>query len=133
MAGKAEVEGQGIRRVGCGGAQLGVQCGPSSDKARIERSSGRVAGWYLPVLVVDEKRLGTNGVRVLLVVKRVAVGKVAGGFEQAVGIRSRKRWYRHKMSRKQLVGIIGQRMQAGGGREVLVEVQEVWEGWTGQV
>ena len=39
----------------------------------------------------------------------------------------------HKMSRKQLVGISGQRVQADGGREVLVEGQEVWEEWTGQV
>ena len=43
----------------------------------------------------------------------------------------RKEWYRHKMSREQLVGISGQRMQAYGGREVLVEGQEVWEEWTG--
>ena len=36
------------------------------------------------------------------------------------------------MSRKQLVGITGQRVQADGGSEVLVEGQEVWEEWTGQ-
>ena len=36
--------------------------------------------------------------------RRVAVGKAAGGVEQTVGLRSRKEWYRHKMSRKQLVG-----------------------------
>ena len=64
--------------------------------------------------------------------RRVAVGKEAGGFEQAVGIRSRKEWYRHKMSRKQLVGISGQRVQTDGGSEVLVEGQEVWEEYTGQ-
>ena len=50
-----------------------------------------------------------------------------------MGIRSRKEWYRHKMSRKHLVGISGQRVHADGGREVLVEGQEVWEEWTGQV
>ena len=45
-----------------------------------------------------------------------------------MGIRSRKEWYRHKMGRKQLVmvGISGQRVQADGGREMLVEGQEVW-------
>ena len=37
-------------------------------------------------------------------VRGVVVGKVAGGFEQAVGIRSRKEWFRHKVSRKQLKG-----------------------------
>ena len=31
-----------------------------------------------------------------------------------------------------MVGISGQRVQAGGGRGVLVEAQEVWEEWTGQ-
>jgi len=36
------------------------------------------------------------------------------------------------MSREQLVGITGQRVQTDGGREVLVEGQEVWEEWTRQ-
>ena len=99
---------------------------------------GAVVGCYLPVQVVagmDEKRLREDGVRVVVMVRRVAVDKEAGGFERAVGIRSRKEWYRHKMSRKQLqlVGMSGQRVQAGGGREVLVEGQEVWVEWTGQV
>ena len=48
---------------------------------------GAVVRWYLPVLVVDEKRLSRGGVR-LVVVGMVAVGKAAGGFEQAVGVRS---------------------------------------------
>ena len=67
-----------------------------------------------------------------VLMKRVAVGRTAGGVEQAVGIRCRQEWHRYKMSRKQLVGITGQRVQADGGREVLVEGQEVWEEWTGQ-
>ena len=50
---------------------------------------------------------------------RVAVGKAAGGFEQAVRIRSRKEWYRHKMGRWQLVGILGQRVHAC--RQVVAE------------
>ena len=37
-----------------------------------------------------------------------------------------------KMSRKQLVGTTGQRVQADGGSEVMVEGQEVWEDWVGQ-
>ena len=36
------------------------------------------------------------------------------------------------MSREQLVGTTGQRVQADGGREVLMERQEIWEEWTGQ-
>ena len=36
------------------------------------------------------------------------------------------------MSRKQLVGITWQRVEASGGREVLAEGQEVWEEWTEQ-
>ena len=52
--------------------------------------------------------------------------------EQAVGIRCRQEWHRHRMSRRQLVGATGQRVQADGSREVLVEGQEVWEDWLGQ-
>ena len=38
------------------------------------------------------------------------------------------------MGRKQLVGVhvTGQKVQAGGGREVLVEGHEVWEEWMRQ-
>ena len=93
---------------------------------------GAVVGWYLPVLVVDEEKVKRRGVRVKVVMKRVAVGRTAGGDEQAVGIRSMQEWHRHKMSRQQLVGITGQRVQVCGN-EVLMEGQEVWEEWTGQV
>ena len=43
------------------------------------------------------------------------MGKATGGFEQVVGIRSRKEWFRHKMGKdgKQLVGITGQEVQTG--------------------
>ena len=80
-----------------------------------------MVGWYLPVQVVEEKKLNMGGVRVVVIMRRVAVGRTAGGFGQAVGVRSRREpeWHRHKMSRKQLVGIPGQRVQADGGREVL--------------
>ena len=94
---------------------------------------GAVVGWYLPVLVVVEKQMKrVGGVRVVVLMKRVAIGRAAGGFEQAVGIRCRQEWYKHKMSREQLVGITGQRVQADGDKEVLVEGNEVWEEWTGQ-
>ena len=52
--------------------------------------------------------------RVVVVVGRVAVGKAAGGFEQAVGIRSREEWYRHKMSEQGAAG--GHIRSEGTGR-----------------
>ena len=94
---------------------------------------GAVVGWYLPVLMVVEKQMKrVGGVRVVVLMRRVAVGRTAGGFEQAVGIRCRQEWCKHKMSREQLVGITGQRVQTDGDKEVLVEGNEVWEEWTGQ-
>ena len=36
------------------------------------------------------------------------------------------------MSRDHLVGITGQRVQAEGGKEVLVEGHAIWEEWTEQ-
>ena len=53
------------------------------------RGAALVVGWYLPVLVVDKRWLSRNGVKVMVMVRRVAVGKAAGEYEQAVGIRSR--------------------------------------------
>ena len=76
-----------------------------------------MAGWYLPVLAMA---------------KKVAAGRTTGGLEQAVGIRCRQEWHRYMMSRNQLVGITEQRVQEDGGREVLVEGQEVWRKWTEQ-
>ena len=64
--------------------------------------------------------------------KRVAVGRTPGGFEQAVGIRTRRERCRHNMSREKLVGISGQMAQTEGVPEALVEGQEVWGEWTGQ-
>jgi hypothetical protein len=94
---------------------------------------GAVVGWYLPVLVVNEKQMRrVGGISVVVLMRRVAVGRTAGGVEQAVGIRCRQEWYKHKMSREQLVGITGQSVQADGDKEVLVEGNEVWEEWTGQ-
>ena len=92
-----------------------------------------MVGWYLPVLVVDEEQMKKKGgVRVVVLMKRVAIGRTAGGVEQAVGIRCRQEWHRHKMSRGQLVGTTGQRVRADGDKEVLMEGQEIWEEWTGQ-
>ena len=47
-----------------------------------------------------------GGTRVVVLMRRVAVGKTAGGVEQAVGIRCRQEWCRHKMGRGQLVETI---------------------------
>ena len=87
---------------------------------------GAVVGWYLPVMVVDEEKLKkVGGVRVRVRMNKVAVGRTARGFEQAVGIRCRQEWRVHKMSRRQLVDITGQMVRADGGNELLVEGQEV--------
>ena len=92
---------------------------------------GAVIGWYLLVVVVDEKKLSRAGVRVGVQMERVAVGEAPGGFVQAVGIRTRSEWCRHNISRRGLVpvGISGQLVQSNGKAEVLVEGQEVWEEW----
>ena len=50
-------------------------------------------------MVVGEKRLSRNGIRVVVMLRRMAVGKGAGGYDPAVRIRSRKEWFRHKMSK----------------------------------
>ena len=85
------------------------------------------------MLVADEDQMEKKGgVRVVVLMKRVAIGRTAGGVEQAVGVRGRQEWCKHRMSREQLAGITGQRVQADGGKEVLVEGNEVWEEWTGQ-
>ena len=81
---------------------------------------GAVVRWYLPVLVVDEGQMRGGGVRVVVQMERVAVGRTAGGIEQAVGIRCRQGWHRHGVGRGQLVGITGQRVQADGSEEVMV-------------
>ena len=84
------------------------------------------------VLVVDEGQMRSGGVRLKVLMQKVAVGRAAPGFEQAVGIRCKQQWHEYKMSREQLVGITGQKVQADGGRVVLVEGHEVWEEWTEQ-
>ena len=93
---------------------------------------GAVVWWYLSVLVVTEEQMRSGGVRLKVLMKKVAVGRTAGGLEHAVVIRCRQEWHRYRMIRKQLVGIIWQRVQADGGKEGLVEGQEVWEEWTGR-
>ena len=60
---------------------------------------GAVVWWHLSVLAVDEDQMKSGGVRVVVMVKRVAFGRTAGGVDQAVGIKSRREWQRHKMSR----------------------------------
>ena len=52
-----------------------MQWRPSSDTAVTGHGlRGAVVGWYLPVLVVDEKQMKRGGVRVVVIMKRVAVG-----------------------------------------------------------
>ena len=47
---------------------------------------GAVVGWYLPVLVVVEKQMKrVGGVRVVVLMKRVAVGRTAGGVRTGSG------------------------------------------------
>ena len=78
-----------------------------------------------------EKALTRAGVRVVVQMRRVAVGRSAGAYAQAVGIRSREEWYTQAMDRKRLVGIIGSLSHADGQEEVLVVGDEVWEEWSG--
>jgi hypothetical protein len=92
---------------------------------------GEVVGWYLPVKVVSEKALTRAGVRVVVQTRRVAVGRSAGAYAQAVGVRSRKEWCIQTMDRKRLVGITGRLLHADGQEEVLVVGDEVWEEWSG--
>ena len=88
---------------------------------------GAAVGWYLPVPVVGEEEMKSGGVKLKVLMKRVTVGRTTGGFEQAVGNRCKQEWHRYRMSRKQLMGITGKRVQADGGSEVLVERQAIWE------
>ena len=92
---------------------------------------GGVVGWYLPVMVTGEKA-SRAGVRLCVRMRRVAVGITAGGYEQAVRIRSRRKWCRYEMDRKELVSITGELVQAGGRSELLVEGQTVWREWSNQ-
>ena len=87
-------------------------------------------GWYLPVQVMEEK-FSKAGVRVCMQMRRVAFGKEAGRYTQAVRVSSRREWCRREMSREELVRIEGKAVQADGKVEVLVVGQEVWECWSG--
>ena len=71
-----------------------------------------MVGWYLPVRVVGEKALTRAGVRVMVRMRRVAVGRSAGAYAQAVGVRSRKEWLIQAMDRRKLVGITGRLVHA---------------------
>ena len=46
--------------------------------------SGAVVGWYLPVLVVVEGQIRSGRVRMKVLMKKVAVGRAAPGYEHAV-------------------------------------------------
>ena len=56
---------------------------------------GEVVGWYMLVSVVGEKKQGGSGVRVVVRMRRVAVGRTAGSYKQAVGVRRRTEWCQH--------------------------------------
>ena len=60
------------------------------------------------------------------------MGRSAGAYAQAVGVRSRKEWCTQTTNRKVLVGITGRLVHADGQEEVLVVGDEMWEEWTGQ-
>ena len=49
-----------------------------------------VVGWYLPIKVVSLKALTRAGVGVMVQMSRVAVGRSAEAYAQAVKVRSRK-------------------------------------------
>ena len=68
--------------------------------------------------VVSEKALTRAGVRVMVRMRRVAVGRSAGAYAQAVGIRSRKEWCIRTIGRKELVGITVRLLHANGHEEV---------------
>ena len=55
--------------------------------------------------MVTEEQMRSGGVRLKVLNKKVAMGRAAPGFEQAVGIRCRQEWHAYRMSREQLVGI----------------------------
>ena len=96
------------------------------------RGKGRTregVGWYLPVLIEDE-RFNKAGVRVSVQMRRVAVGMTAGGCEQAVRVSSRREWCKHELSRRELVAITGEQVQADRKSVMLVEGQEVWREWS---
>ena len=76
----------------------------------------------MPVSVVDEKKHSGSGVVVVVRMRRVAVGRAVGPYQQqwGVGIRGRAEWCRHTMGRRQLVQITGGLAKADGQEEVLV-------------
>ena len=83
----------------------------------------------MPVQVMEEK-FSKAGVRVCMQMRRVALGREAGRYAQAVRVNSRRVWCRKEMSREDLVKIEGRAVQADGKVEILVVGQEVWECWS---
>ena len=69
----------------------------------------------MPMLVVDEVKMKRGGDKMKVIMEGVVVDRIAGGLEQAVGIRCRQEWHRHRMGREQLVGITGQKVQGAVG------------------
>ena len=92
----------------------------------VKGKEGELVGWYVPVVVVEE-RAKRRQVEVMM--RKVAVGKVAGGYDWAVGLTSRREWCRYSMSRNELVGIVVGMQTEDGGVEQVVEGQVVWDDW----
>ena len=90
---------------------------------------GEVMRWYLPVRVVDQKELSGAGVRVVVQIRRVAVGMSAGAYTQTGASWV---WCRHSVNRRELAGITDRLVHADGQEEVLVLREEASEEWTGQ-
>ena len=112
-------------------SKLGLlQADREKGKDRGPGKVGEVVGWYMPVQVTEEK-FSKAGVRVCTQMRRVAFGKEAGRYTQAVRVSSRRAWCRKEMSREELVRIEGTAVQADGKVEILVVGQEVWECWSG--
>ena len=91
-----------------------------------------VVGWYLPVKVMSEKALTRASGRVTVQTRRVAVGRSAGVYAQAVRVKSRKEWCIQTMNEKVLVGVTGRLVHVDGQEEVLVVGDEMREEWTWQ-
>ena len=90
-----------LRREGRGGWDVQVHRWESNCNGwEAVAGAPEVVGWYLPVSVMDEKALTRVGVRMVVQMRRVAVGRSATGqlghnYTQAVGTRCRGEWCRH--------------------------------------
>ena len=92
------VGGRRSRSRGAGGGKGGWSRGTDGAEAGLRR--GIVLCWYLSVNVVGEKVLTRAGVRLVVQMRRIATGRSAGAYTEAVGIRCRREWCRHTIISK---------------------------------